>query len=162
MPPSTKIIKGQTTKALDDAMYEASQLLIDRGRDRRKMIFLISDGQNAKNNKYSYDTVVKELLRYNISVYSLAIGNKFFEGKFTRLHAYAHDTGGDIYYAERRNSLEELYSRVTEQARNQYTLAYAPQGNDKTKDYHGVEVRVRRPGLNIITREGYFSAQVSR
>ncbi|HJZ63315.1 MAG TPA: VWA domain-containing protein [Candidatus Acidoferrum sp.] len=162
IPPSTKIIKGQTTKALDDAMYEAAQLLIDRGRDRRKMIFLISDGQNAKNNKYPYDTVVKELLRYNISVYSLAIGNKFFEGKFTRLHAYAHDTGGDIYYAERRNSLEELYSRVTEQARNQYTLAYAPQGNDRTKDYHAVEVRVRRPGLNIITREGYFSAQVSR
>jgi VWFA-related protein len=162
VPTSTKIIKGQTTKALDDAMYEAAQLLIDRGRDRRKMIFLISDGQNAKNNKYPYDTVVKELLRYNISVYSMAIGSKFFQGKFTRLHAYAHDTGGDIYYAERRNSLEELYSKVTEQARNQYTLAYAPQGNDKTKDYHAVEVRVRRPGLNIITREGYFSAQVSR
>src|SRR5262249_51438933 len=29
IPPSTKIIKGQTTKALDDAMYEAAQLLID-------------------------------------------------------------------------------------------------------------------------------------
>src|SRR5579859_3488207 len=160
--PSTKIMKGRTTKALDDAMYEAAQLLIDRGRDRRKMIFLISDGENAKNNKYPYDAVVNELLRYNISVYSLGIGNKFFEGKFTRLQSYAHDTGGDIFYAERRNSLEELYSKVTEQARNQYTLAYAPQGNDKTKDYHAVEVRVRRPGLKIITREGYFSAQVSR
>ena len=160
--PSTKIIRGRTTKALDDAMYEAAQLLIDRGRDRRKMIFLISDGENAKNNKYPYDAVVNELLRYNISVYSLGIGNKFFEGKFTRLQSYAHDTGGDVFYAERRNSLEELYSKVTEQARNQYTLAYAPQGNDKTKDYHAVEVRVRRQGLKIITREGYFSAQVSR
>lgn len=143
-------------------MFEASQLLMDRGRDRRKIIFLISDGQNAKNNKYPYDAVVKELLRYNISVYSLGIGNKLYEGKFTRLQSYAHDTGGDVFYAERRNSLEELYSKVTEQARNQYTLAYAPQGNDKTKDYHAVEVRVRRPGLKIITREGYFSAQVSR
>jgi len=66
---STKILKNQPNKALDDAMYEAAQLLSERGRDRRKIIFLISDGQNAKNNKYSYDTVVKELLRYNISVY---------------------------------------------------------------------------------------------
>src|SRR5262249_53847131 len=73
-PTSTKILKGQTNKALDDAMYEAAQLLIGRGRDRRKIIFLISDGQNAKNNKYKYETVVQELLRYNISVYSLGVG----------------------------------------------------------------------------------------
>ena len=161
-PPSTKILKGQTDKALDDAMYESAQLLSDRGRDRRKIVFLISDGQNAKNNKYKYDTVVKELLRYNISVYSLGVGSGFLDRKFTRLQSYAHDTGGDVYYAARRNSLEELYSRVTEQARNQYTLAYAPQGNDKTKDYHSVEVRVKRTGLNIITREGYFSAQIAQ
>ena len=161
-PPSTQMLKGQTTKALDDAMYEAAQLLSDRGRDRRKIIFLISDGQNAKNNKYNYDTVVKELLRYNISVYSLGVGRGFLDRKFTRLQSYAHDTGGDAYYAARRNSLEELYSRVTEQARNQYTLAYAPQGNDRTKDYHSVEVRVKRTGLNIITREGYFSAQIAQ
>jgi Ca-activated chloride channel family protein len=159
---STKILKSQTTKALDDAMYEAAQLLSDRGRDRRKIIFLISDGQNAKNNKYSYDTVVKELLRYNISVYGLGVGRSYLDRKFNRLQSYGHDTGGDVYYAEKRNSLEELYSRVTEQSRNQYTLAYSPQGNDKGKDYHQVEVRVRRTGLNIITREGYFSAQVSR
>ena len=160
--PPTKMLRGQTTKALDDAMYEAAQLLIDRGRDRRKIIFLISDGQNAKNNKYKYDAVVQELLRYNISVYSLGVGSSFLNRKYTRLQAYAHDTGGDVYYAARRNSLEELYSRVTEQARNQYTLAYAPAGNDKTKDYHAVEVRVKRTGLNILTREGYFSAQIAQ
>src|SRR5689334_16261152 len=61
-PPSTKILKNQPSKALDDAVYEAAGLLSDRGRGRRKIIFLISDGQNAKNNKNSYETVVKELL----------------------------------------------------------------------------------------------------
>ena len=161
-PPSTKILKGQTNKALDDAMYEAAQLLSDRGRSRRKIIFLISDGQNAKNNKYDYDTVVKELLRYNISVYSLGVGKGFLDRKFSRLQSYAHDTGGDVYYAARQKALEELYSRVTEQARNQYTLAYSPFGNDKTKDYHVVEVRVRRPGLDIKTREGYYFSQIAR
>jgi VWFA-related protein len=159
---STQVIGGRSDKALDDAMYESAALLSDRGRDRRKIIFLISDGQNAKNNKYKYDTVVKELLRYNISVYSLGVGRSYLDRKLNRLQSYAHDTGGDAYYAERRNSLEELYSRVSEQARNQYTLAYQPQGNDKTNDYHQVEVRVRRAGLKIITREGYFTAQVSR
>lgn len=154
---STVIIGEKSTKALDDAVYEASQLLKDRGRDRRKMIFLISDGENGKTNHYTYGNTVKELLRYGVSVYSLGVGGGFYERKFSRLQSYAHDTGGDVFYAAKRNSLESLYSRVTEQARNQYTLGYNPRGNDKAKDYHTVEVRVRREGLSILTREGYYS-----
>ena len=154
---STVIIGEKSTKALDDAVYEASQLLKDRGRDRRKMIFLISDGENGKTNHYTYGNAVKELLRYGVSVYSLGVGGGFYERKFSRLQSYAHDTGGDVFYAAKRNSLESLYSRVTEQARNQYTLGYNPRGNDKAKDYHTVEVRVRREGLSILTREGYYS-----
>jgi len=154
---STVVIGEKSSKALDDAVYEASQLLKDRGRDRRKIIFLISDGENGKTNHYTYDNTVKELLRYGISVYSLGVGGGFYERKFSRLQSYAHDTGGDVFYAAKRNSLENLYSRVTEQARNQYTLGYNPRGNDKAKDYHAIEVRVRRESLSILTREGYYS-----
>ena len=160
--PSTMVIGEKTTKALDDAVYEAAQLLKDRGRDRRKMIFLISDGDNGKTNHYTYENTVKELLRYGISVYSVGVGGGFFERKFSRLQSYAHDSGGDVFYAAKRNSLEELYSRVTEQARNQYTLGYNPKGNDKSKDYHTVEVRVRREGLDVRTREGYYSVTSPR
>ena len=159
-PPaaSTIIIGDKTTKALDDAVYEAAQLLKDRGRDRRKVIFLISDGDNSKNNVNSYSNTVTELLRYGISVYSIGVGSGYYERKFSRLQSYAHDSGGDVYYAAKRNSLEQLYSRVAEQARNQYTLGYNPHGNDRTKDYHSVEVRVHREGLDVRTREGYYSA----
>ena len=157
-PGSTVILGDRTTKALDDAVYEAAQLLKDRGRDRRKIIFLVSDGDNGKSNVNTYSNTVKELLRYGISVYSIGVGSGYFERKFSRLQSYAHDSGGDIYYAAKRKGLEELYSRVTEQARNQYTLGYNPRGNDRGKDYHTVEVRVRREGLDVRTREGYYSA----
>jgi Ca-activated chloride channel homolog len=157
-PGSTVILGDRTTKALDDAVYEAAQLLKDRGRDRRKIIFLISDGDNGKTNVNTYGNTVKELLRYGISVYSIGVGSGFYERKFSRLQSYAHDSGGDVYYAAKRNALEGLYSRVTEQARNQYTLGYNPRGNDRGKDYHTVEVRVRREGLDVRTREGYYSA----
>src|SRR5438874_5597925 len=40
-------IKGQPSKALDDAVFGAAQLLHDRPRGRRKLILLISDGQNG-------------------------------------------------------------------------------------------------------------------
>jgi Ca-activated chloride channel family protein len=155
--PSTMVIGNRSTKALDDAVFEAAQLLKDRGRERRKMIFLISDGENGKTNRNTYTNTVKDLLRYGISVYSVGVGGGFYERKFSRLQSYAHDTGGDVYYAAKRNSFEGLYSRITEQARNQYTLGYNPRGNDRGKDFHSVEVRVRREGLSITTREGYYS-----
>lgn len=159
---STMVIGEKSTKALDDAVYEGAQLLKDRGRDRRKMIFLISDGENGKGNRNTYGNTIKELLRYGVSVYSLGVGGGFYERKFSRLQSYAHDSGGDVFYAARRNSLEALYSRVTEQARNQYTLGYNPRGNDRAKDYHTVEVRVRREGLDVRTREGYYSVTAPR
>ncbi|HVO56080.1 MAG TPA: VWA domain-containing protein [Dongiaceae bacterium] len=156
--PSTLILGSKTTKALDDAVFAAAQLLKDRGRDRRKIILLISDGDNRKDQTNTYNNTVKELLRYGIAVYSVGVGSGYYERKFSRLQSYAKDSGGDTYYAAKRGSLEQLYSRVTEQARNQYTLGYNPHGNNSGKDYHTVEVRVRREGLVILTREGYYSA----
>jgi Ca-activated chloride channel family protein len=156
-------IKGQPTKALDDAVYNAAQILKDRGRDRRKIIFLISDGVNGRKfNTYDYDTTLKELLRYNIAVYSVGVGSAFFDRRFERLSKYAHDTGGDVYYGLKSRAMEELYGRVTEEARNQYTLAYAPSGTDRGAEYHAIEVRVKREGLTILTREGYYSGAAPR
>jgi VWFA-related protein len=161
-PPSTIVIGQHTTKAIDDAVYGAAELLKDRGRGRRKIIFLISDGVNSKFNENAYQTVLRELLRYNISVYSIGVGNATFNRYFSRLKSYANDTGGDIYYAANRNTLERLYSRIAEEARNTYTLAYVPHSNDRTREYHSIEVRVDRPNLNIKTREGYFSGALPR
>ncbi len=156
-------LKGQPTKALDDAVYAAAQLLKDRDRERRKIIFLISDGVNApKFNTYDYDTALKELLRYNIAVYGVGVGSAFFDRRFERLSKYAHDTGGDVYYGLKSRAMEELYARVTEEARNQYTLAYAPAGTDRAAEYHSIEVRVKREGLTILTREGYYAGATPR
>jgi Ca-activated chloride channel family protein len=158
-------IKGQPTKALDDAVYAAAQLLKERDpeRQRRKIIFLISDGINGpKFNVNNYDTVRKELLRDNIAVYGVGVGSAFFDRRFERLSKYAHDTGGDVYYGLKSRAMEELYARVTEEARNQYTLAYAPSGTDRGAEYHSVEVRVRREGLTILAREGYYAGAAPR
>jgi VWFA-related protein len=155
-PAGLTAIKSQSTIALDDAVYAAAQLLSDRPRERRKIILLISDGQNgAKFNNHSYDETLAALLRDNISVYSVATGTAYFDRKFNRLVNYSNNTGGDIYYGAKSNAFEEFYSRIAEQARNQYTLGFSPKG-DRKVDYHPLEVRVRRESLTIRTREGYY------
>jgi hypothetical protein len=122
---------------------------------------LISDGQNgSKFNTHKYEEVREDLLRQGIIVYSVAVGSAYFERRFNRLVSYSNDTGGDVYYGARSNSFEDFYARITEQARNQYTLTFSPMG-DRKVDYHTVEVRVRREGLTIKTRQGYYGGTFS-
>jgi Ca-activated chloride channel homolog len=153
---------ARATKALDDAVHSAAELLHDRGTARRKIILVISDGVNGPQfNHYTYGDSLEALLHDNISVYSLAVGNTLSKRKFTRLVNYANDTGGDIYYAATRNVMESLYSQITEEARHEYTLAYVPRGLKHNSPYHKVEVRVAREAVTIKTRQGYYTTPTS-
>jgi Ca-activated chloride channel homolog len=166
---STQIIKGQPTKALDDAVYSAALLLHDRPRSRRRVIVLISDGVNGgkKFNKMTYSDVIKTLLHDNISVYSVAVPSAYLERRLSPIDRtnsplirYANDSGGEIYHATKEESLEDFYTRLTEEARHEYTLAYVPRGTDRNSDYHSIEVRVKRARVDVRTREGYYTGEI--
>lgn len=151
-----------TDKDLDDAVHAAGEALKSRGRDRRKIIFLISDGANSHHNKWSLDETTQLLLSADVSVYAVAVSSSFLKHGSGRLERYSHETGGDYFYASHRSDLERLYSALTEQARHQYTLAFVPQKTDHGQAYHTIEVRVRRPELDLLTRQGYYAAGIVR
>lgn len=155
-----KNISRDTTKHLNDAVHDAAELLRSRGRDRRKVIILVSDGVNARNNTHSYDDTLKLLLSVDVSVYAIGVDAAILNRGTSLLSHYAHATGGDVYYSARGSSLAELYSQVGEQARHEYTLGYTPSGTDRAQDYHSIEVRIRRSDLRLLTRDGYY--QVAR
>jgi Ca-activated chloride channel homolog len=148
---------ARTTKAMDDALFSAAELLQDRGSDRRRIILIVSDGRNEpKLNHHTHDKVVELLLRDNISIYSLAIGADGPRPGFSMLADYATATGGDIVYARKSGTMENLYSKITEQARQAYTIAYVPTGNLKDSDFHAVRV-TPTSGLTANTRRGYYT-----
>jgi VWFA-related protein len=156
VPVTRTAIRGQNTKHIDDAIHAAAELLRTRARDRRKVIVIVSDGKNARNNTYSYDETLKMLLSSDISVYAIGLDSAVILRGTTTLSHYAHATGGDVYYAARTGELPQLYAQVTEEARHQYTLGYVPANTDRSKPYHSIEVRIRRPGLTLLARDGYY------
>ena len=158
LPTQNGVRQETETKDLDDAVFAAGEMLKGRGRDRRKIIFLISDGNNSRNNSHTLDQTLQLLLNADVSVYSISVGHAFMQKESTRLERYAQTTGGDTFYAGKDRGLENLYAKVTEQARNQYTLTFGPQDVVKDKDFHSIEVRVRRPALDVTAREGYYQS----
>ena len=149
---------SRPSKALDDAVFSAAELLQSGAADRRKIILVISDGANEpKLNKHDFESVKEKLLFENISVFSLAAGSDSDKHKFSRLEGYSRVSGGDIYFASKSRAMEQLYSRITEQARHQFTVAYAPIGNNPGSNYHRIELHVEGEGLTVQTREGYYN-----
>jgi len=78
----------------------------------------------------------------------------------SELDKYAVSTGGDEFSATKQPELERMYSDVTEQARNQYTLTFIPDDVDRARDFHPIEVRVKRPDLTVDTRAGYYMSAI--
>lgn len=153
--------------ALDDAVFAADQMLKDRGRDRRRIVIIISDGNNAGRNQHPFDQTLHGLLESDIVLYSVSVtrstpvGKSLLQRGMSNLDKYADETGGDTFFASKENDLERLYSDVTEQARNEYTLTFSPQDVHRGQDYHEIEVRVRRPDLTIETRRGYYESAIA-
>ncbi len=160
--------RSQSYDSLDDAIYAAGEMLRSRPRDRRKIIFLISDGSNSKNNHHTFDETLRMLLEADVSVYSISVtrsvpfGRSIAQHGIASIDKYASQTGGDTYYSSKDADLERLYSDVTEQARNEYTLTfYPPTAANTGKDFHSIEVRVERPGLNLTARSGYYESAIA-
>lgn len=147
----------QEIKAINDAVFTAALELRQRERGRRRIIFLVSDGLNSRQNLNSYEDTVKLLLANDVSVYAVGVGEAAWLNRISNiLSKYATVTGGDIFYAIKDGSLEPLYSRIAEQGRNQYTLGFVPPKARNLGEYRRIEVRVRGAGLTVLARDGYY------
>jgi VWFA-related protein len=156
---------------LNDAILQAALDLSKRPRDRRKVIFVISDGREL-GSKASYRQVLKLLETREIQIKAVVVDegalpvykqvekvhHVFLQGYTDILPKYVHATGGGNPYTElSRNAIEDAYQDVTSDARNQYTLGYAPQATAGSSPYRSIEVIVHRKGLKVYARDGYYA-----
>jgi VWFA-related protein len=154
---------------LNDAILRAALDLSRRERTRRKIIFVISDGREF-GSKASYHDVLKVLQTYGIQVKAVVVDSGALpvfrqiekirlkgQGYSDILPKYASATGGGQVFSElSRNAIEDAYSEITSEARNQYTLGYTPKAIASSSAYRDITVLVDRKGLKVYAKDGYF------
>jgi VWFA-related protein len=160
---------ARISHVLNDALLQAALDLSKRQRDRRKVIFIVSDGREIDSTA-SYREVMQFLLTHNISVYAVAVSGSAIPGYKTaeRVHIplvnagygnilpkYAAATGGQVFPAFTQKTLEQAYAELTREARNQYTLGYTAKAA-VGGGYRDIEVRVDHPNLKITAKYGYY------
>ena len=167
----------KVARVLNDAILLAARDLSKRDRARRKIIFIISDGFE-QGSVASYKDTLKVLLTQNITVYAVGVEGAAIPiyDRLQRIHIpktraaigysdilpkYVNATGGGTVYGELAQAeIERAYARAIGDARNQYTLGYSPRSN--IGGYREIEVQVKRQGVKVYARRGYYPLPTAR
>ena len=153
---------------LNDAILAAAEATTHAGKGRRRVVYVISDGKEA-GSKAKTKEVIKYLQTNKVEVYATLVGDASVAGmgfidhihlplmmRDNILPVYTAATGGQFYAEYRTKGIEESFQRITEQVRTQYMLGYNTREPFIDGKFRKIEVRVLRPNLNVIAKEGYW------
>lgn len=161
-------LKPEGATALYNAVIEASKYI--RPAEGRHVMIVLSDGTDTA----SATTLAQALTEAQKSdaviygVHSTGIAPSAnvqdLAGEFA-LKAMCEDTGGraffpSIYDEQKKEArdLEEIYQRITAEVRAQFVLTYYSKGGGRSNTFRSIKVKVKRPGLQVRTRRGYYSS----
>ena len=153
---------------LNDAILAAAKELSTRPVERRRIIYVISDGKEY-GSKATYKDVLKYLQQNQVAVYGTLVGDsaRWGEGYLSKFHlpftmydnrlvSYVMQTGGSLDSERNLNGIENSYKLIAEEARNQYTLGYYTHEPIFDGKFRSIDVRVDRPGLDVVAKRGYY------
>lgn len=169
---------------LYDAVFLASDELM-RKQEGRKALVVLSDGVDT-GSKESLEAAIESAQRANTVVYPILFkddeaygrgggfghpsigfpgggrgGQRYPEqrrpdGKKI-LERISKETGGRLFEVSKKEPIDQIYSQITEELRNQYNLGYTPDrtaSNDPS--YHKIQVAAKQKDLVVQARDGYY------
>jgi VWFA-related protein len=175
--PNTAAVRGHTgmqfnmpreIHPLNDAILAAATSLSNREIGRRRVIYVISNG-NEYGSQAKRAQVIKYLLTNNIEVDGTLVGNSSLPvlGMLDRMHlplmmqdnvlpVYAKATGGNFDSEFRTASIEKSFAKIAEEVRTKYAVGYTTHEPFLDGKYRKVEIKVLHPDLTVIAPPGYW------
>jgi VWFA-related protein len=145
------------SSVLHDAIFAAAEDLATRERQRRKIVLVITDGDTSGSSR-GFDETAQSLLEKNVQVFAVGVDLPTPFSKLSVLGDYAKSTGGDVFFHDGIQHIEQSYASATEEARNQYVLGYV--SNNEVLGagpvFRNIEVDVAGRNLKTIHRKGYY------
>jgi VWFA-related protein len=169
---------------LYDAVLLASDELM-RKRQGRKALILLTDGvdngskvplSQAIESAQRADTLVYSILFAGEEGQSQGFGGGGLGGGRGRrgggggfppqgrreqpdgrrvLEQMSRETGGGFFEVSRKLTIDQIYDRIEEELRNQYSLGFSPDKGEGS-GFRRIAVTVKPKGLVVQTRQGYY------
>jgi VWFA-related protein len=153
---------------LNDAILAAATLLSNREIGRRRVIYVLSNG-NEYGSEAKTAQVEKYLQTNNIEVDGTLVGTSGVPvlDLLDRVHlplmmrdnvllAYGRFTGGNFDSEFRPQSIEKSFARIAAEVRSKYTVGYTTHEPFLDGKYRKLEIKVLHPDLTVIAPPGYW------
>ncbi len=153
-------VPGFSEMNVFDALYDTVDRL--EGIEGRKYIILVGTGVDTFS-RLRYDDILKKLkTTENIQIYTISTGralrewvqdragrnwgrtlqNLEFLQAENQMRTFAKLTGGQAYYPRFQAEFREIFARVGNNIRNQYTLAYHPTNAKQDGSYRKLKIEM--------------------
>ena len=164
--------------ALYDAIYTSSRVMMaestnDRGEPFRKMLIIISDGQDSFS-RVSREEALEMARRHDVTIFTVSttapdirysessmelrnpckVHNKDGDKVMQR---FAQATGGASYCPFNTIDVGRSFQRIADELRSQYTLTYRPSNRSREREFREIDISTRRAGLTVHHRPGYYA-----
>jgi VWFA-related protein len=163
------LVAPKETHPLNDAILYAARTLARQPKERRRILYVITDGKE-RGSKASQKEVLKFLLTNNISMYGTLVGDSatWGVGYLDKLRLpllptdnvmpkYTTFTGGYLEAQFSENGIQKSFADITASVRTQYTLGYYSHQPAISERHHSVDVRIEGiSGLDVTAKEGYY------
>jgi Ca-activated chloride channel family protein len=171
--PGTPPISGTnqqiagSTAIWDSIWVTSSDVLGPAPEKTRRAIILLSDGYDTFSKK-KLDEAVQAAQRAEAVIYSIGIGDNFYDGVDEgTLKKISERTGGRAYFPRDENELRQAFRQIQEEMRSQYLISYEPTNRALDGSYRKIEIQVVNPELEkqkvrLTHRQGYFAKTASK
>lgn len=136
----------------------------------RKALILLTDGV-AYKDPISLETAIEFAQRAGTIIYSIRFSDPVhFRGPFRSavlagmkergkvdLERMSKETGGTSYEVTKDQTIEQIYSRIEDALRYQYSIGYTPEQSATDGKYHKIKLTTRDRHFIVETRRGYYA-----
>jgi VWFA-related protein len=152
-----KKVKPDGETAIYDAVATAAEHLSQNPWPARRIIILISDGEE-NSSQISSSAATAAVLRAEAVVYTINAGDDddtdLGKNGAEVLKALSDSTGGNHFRASLDGDIGSAFSKIRKELRSQYELAYKPSDLLGTR-FHAI--RVVTGNLMVRCRRGYYA-----
>ena len=152
--------------ALFDAVVASSEHLRQNGRLEKKVLFLVTDGEDNASSE-TLEQAVKQLQQENgPQIYAIGVlGDEEHPRRAKKaLEILAERTGGMAFFPRTLDEVDAISRTIANDIRNQYAIGYKPTTPKGAGGFRQVRVEAKAKGhnkLTVRTKSGYYATAQS-
>ncbi len=163
-----KTMKAEGRTALYDSILAALDEL--ESVEGRKSLLVFTDGDDAgpanQGSRASIDEVVEAAKQSEVTIYTVGFSGWGPEGSESVnrpfLTTLAEATGGRPFFPKKVEEVQKAFAEVQQDLHRHYRMAYAPSNlTGGVEGWRNIQVTVKKPGLFVRTRQGYYTRSPS-